>query len=310
MTLPTMDAPPTPAKTQLTREWFTERFTNHEEHSHHIRKTLVRTKTQFQEAVLADLYAFGRCLILDGEIQSAECDEFIYHEALVHPAIAAHGSARNALILGGGEGATARELLRHKSLRQITMVDIDGEVVSFCKRFLKSWHQGAFTDRRVQLVIDDAYKFIAASGERFDIILSDLPTPSGAGPIRKLYTVDFYKRLLERLNPGGILVVQAGSGSPLQWRFHAILARTLSKVFRYVQPYQVFIPSFDGPWAYLFCSQTTDPRHLSPSDIKRNLGSVAKSLRWYDEETHQGLFHMPKHLRLALQKERQIFRER
>src|SRR5690242_18174165 len=118
------------------RSWFEEKFTPHDMHRHELRRVLVRRKTRFQNAILADTYSFGRCLILNNEIQSAEKDEFIYHECLVQPAMVLHPGARNVLILGGGEGATAREVLRHRRVRHVTMVDIDGEVVEFCKKYL------------------------------------------------------------------------------------------------------------------------------------------------------------------------------
>ena len=107
--------------------WFTERYTPHDVRSHQLKKVLVRSQTRFQKAVLADTYSFGRCLILNDEIQSAEKDEFIYHECLVQPAMALHPRPRDILILGGGEGATVREILRHPRVRRVTMVDIDGD---------------------------------------------------------------------------------------------------------------------------------------------------------------------------------------
>src|ERR1035437_6432787 len=136
---------PSPAR------WFTDPISSDEAHLHRLRKILVQTKTKFQSVLLADMAAFGRCLIIDGEIQSAEHDEFIYHECLVHPALSVHPRPRHVLILGGGEGATAREVLRHPGVHRVTMVDIDGDVVQFCKTHLAHWHQGAFSDPRTRL---------------------------------------------------------------------------------------------------------------------------------------------------------------
>src|SRR5260221_14565968 len=109
--------------------WFTEKVTPHDSHRHEFKKILLRAKTRFQSAILAETYSFGRCLILDNEIQSTQRDEFIYHECLVHPAMALHPGPRDILILGGGEGATVREILRHPAVRHVTMVDIDRKVV-------------------------------------------------------------------------------------------------------------------------------------------------------------------------------------
>src|SRR5882672_1102099 len=160
--------------------WFTEKFTPYDLRSHRIRRVLVRKKTRFQKAVLAETYSFGRCLILNDEIQSAEKDEFIYHECLVQPAMTLHPDPRDILILGGGEGATVREILRHPKVRRVTMVDIDGEVVSSCKKYLRKWHQGARDHPKTRLISLDAKTFIEGTTEKFDLIISDLPTPMRA----------------------------------------------------------------------------------------------------------------------------------
>src|SRR5262245_14779957 len=120
MDTPLSEAPPVPVETEFLGEWFTERFSPYESHSHRLKRKIVQTKTAFQNAVLVDSNAFGRCLILDGEMQSAQSDEFIYHECLVHPALVTHPEPKNILILGGGEGATIREILRHPSVRRVT----------------------------------------------------------------------------------------------------------------------------------------------------------------------------------------------
>src|SRR5258706_5823694 len=175
--------------------WFKEWFTPHEAHTHHFKRTIVKTQTPFQSAIVADSTSFGRCLILDGEMQSAENDEFIYHECLVHPALITHPNPKNILIMGGGEGATTREILKHKTVTRVTMVDIDGDVIEFCKKYLTSWHQGSFDHPKHRVVVDGAKKFVETTNEKFDIIISDLPSPIEAGPAYLLYTIQFYKDL-------------------------------------------------------------------------------------------------------------------
>jgi spermidine synthase len=277
--------------------WFTEKVTPYDSHRHALKKILVRKKTQFQNAVLAETYSFGRCLILDGELQSAQADEFVYHEALVHPAMVLHPAPRDILILGGGEGATVREILRHPSVRQVTMVDIDGEVVQFCKKYLTSWHRGAFSHRKTRLVIADAKKYINQTQGQFDIIVSDLPTPMNGGPLSDLYTPSFYKRMRKRLKPGGLFVAQAGAGNWLQSQFYAQLGRTLRKRFSVVRPYFTFVPSFDEPWAFLLASPHADPAKLSAARVNKRLGTIRKQLRFFDGQAHEGLFRIAKHLR-------------
>ncbi|MBI2118395.1 MAG: polyamine aminopropyltransferase [Elusimicrobia bacterium] len=287
--------------------YFKEWLTPHEVHGHHLKKILVKKKTKFQNAVVSDTYSFGRALILDGEMQSAQLDEFIYHEALIHPSLTSHPQPKTAAILGGGEGATLREILKHPTIEKSTMVDIDLEVIAFCKKYLKTWHQGSFENPKTEIVIGDAKKFIENSKNKFDIIISDLPSPMEKGPASQLYTIEFYKTLSSRLNSNGIFTLQAGSGNLLQLELHLKLYNTLKKIFPLVRSYSAFIPSFDVPWSFLFCSNSLkyDPFKISAKEIEERLKARnIKSLKFYDGMTHEGLFRIPKHLRTALEKEK------
>jgi spermidine synthase len=180
-------------------------------------------------------------------------------------------------------------------------VDIDGEVVAFCRKYLRSWHRGAFSDRRFSLRIDDAAKFIRETGEQFDIIICDLPTPpEGRGPLAPLYSPAFFRRLAARMRPAGILVTQAGSGSLFQLRWHTRLCRQLKSVFKIVRPFYAFVPSFDVPWGFLIASRGADPWRASAAQINRRLGTTGSRLKFYDGETHEGLFRIPKYARTML----------
>ena len=130
-------------------KWFFEPTTAVEGHMHAIKRTIVETQTKFQHVEIMETGAYGKVLVLDGRIQSSQGDEFIYHEALVHPGmLAAEAAPRSGLVIGGGEGATLREMLRYPSMTHAVMVDIDGEVVDLCKKHLPEMHQGAFDDPR------------------------------------------------------------------------------------------------------------------------------------------------------------------
>ncbi|PKN02070.1 MAG: polyamine aminopropyltransferase [Elusimicrobia bacterium HGW-Elusimicrobia-1] len=288
--------------------WLTEYFTPEEKHSHLLKQYIVRKKTKFQNVILADSASFKRCLVLDGEMQSAEYDERIYHESLVHPAMMSCPAPRKILIMGGGEGATARELLRYKSVEKIVMVDIDGEVVEFCKKYLGKWHCGAFSDKRVELVIDDAKKYVETTEEKFDIIISDLPTPIEGGPAYALYTSEFYRTLKKKLARGGILAVQAGSGNLLQFNFHKMLFATLRSVFNDARAYYSYVPSFDVPWAFIVASDSKRRVSASAVDakIKKLDSRKAGRLKFYDGLTHEGLFAIPKFYRDILSSEKRI----
>ncbi len=294
---------------KVSNKWFKERLTPHETHSHRLKNILVKKKTSFQNAVVADSYSFGRCLILDGEMQSAKTDEFIYHESLIHPAFCTHPNPERVVILGGGEGATLREILKHKSVKKATMVDIDGEVVEWCKKHMKDWHQGAFSDPRAEIIIADAKKYIENTSEKFDVIISDLPSPMEEGPAYQLYTVEFYKTLISKLADDGIFVLQAGSGSLMQIDLHLKLYSTVKSVFSMVRSFSAHIPSFDVPWSFLLCSkdESIDPMNLNAEQIDLRIKkSVSQDLDFYDGITHEGLFRIPKNLRKMLGREKGV----
>ncbi len=287
--------------------WIVEKFTPYEEHKHKYKKALVSRKTKYQRVQIVDTFSFGRCLLLDGEVQSSELDEFIYHEAMIHPAMISHPNPENVLVLGGGEGATIREILKYKSVKKVVMVDLDKEVVDFCKEYLYTWHKGAFNDKRLELIHDDARKYISETNEKFDVIVEDLCCPIKGGPAYLLYTLQFYRMLVKRLKNNGIFVMQAGSGGLLQIELFSTLQKTLGKIFSIIKPYCVYVPSFDVPWAYIIASNKHDTEKISGKQIDLRINKRLKNpLRYYDGRTHEGLFKLPKYIRDIFRKEKKI----
>ncbi len=157
--------------------WVNEYITPWDIYSHGVSRILAYKKTAFQEMYIVESGAYGKALVLDGKWQSCTGDEFIYHEALVQPAMIAHQEPKTALILGGGEGATTRELLRWKTIEKVMMIDIDGDVVEACKEHLPEMHQGTFDDPRFELVVADALEVLDTTNDQWDIIISDLVDP-------------------------------------------------------------------------------------------------------------------------------------
>jgi len=230
---------------------------------------LYQGKTKFQNVLIGDTYNWGRILVLDGAIQSAEDDESLYHEMLVQPAMLAHPKPENVLIVGGGEGATLREVLVHGSVKSATMVDIDREVVELCRKHLVSWHRGAFDDSRVRLVYQDGRKFIEKNHERYDVVIIDIVDMLDNGPAQSLYTKQFYQMLRKRLSPRGIVVIQGLEFSFLDDKEHAALFRTLRTVFSEVHSYRTDIPSFLSSWGFLMASDWFQPHKWKPEQIDR-----------------------------------------
>jgi spermidine synthase len=287
--------------------WFREFVTPHLIQQFSVSNMLYGGETQFQSVQVVDTPGFGKCLILDGKIQCSETDEFIYHEALVHPPMITHPNPEAVFIAGGGEGATLREVLAHRTVKRVVMVDIDGEVVDICRRFLPSLSAGAFEDSRVELLHADALKYLEETEERFDVIIIDLTEPLEEGPAYLCYTSEFYQSVKERLTPDGLMALQSGSTSMIISLGFIAVANTLATAFDVVASYQCEIPSFGGTWGFAAASQSLDPRELSPGEVDRRLSSrVSRPLRFYDGITHRGVFAIPKYLREEMAREKRI----
>lgn len=269
-----------------------------------VEAVLYRGRSAYQSIEVLELAELGRSLILDGKTQSTEGDEFVYHEALVHPALIAHADPRRVFIAGGGEGATLREVLRHRSVQQAVMVDIDREVVEVCRRWLPRHHQGAFEDPRTRLHFEDAWQFMANEQGRYDAVFLDLTDPVELGPSHPLFTQEFLELVRDRLNPGAVMVVQAGLASVISHSSFTAINHTVAQVFPKAFPYVTTVPSFGGQWGFALGSLGPDPTSLSPQEVDRHLSQrVTGEMRFYDGVAHTGLFGLPRYLRQALAKE-------
>lgn len=268
---------------------------------HRIEEVLYAGQTKFQSAQIIRSSSFGICLVLDGKIQSSEADEFIYHEALVQPAMMTHPCPEAVFIAGGGEGATLREALRHKTVQRAVMVDIDGEVVALSKKYLPNHSRGAFEDNRTELYHVDARDYLAKSNDKFDIVVIDLPDPIEEGPAYLLYTREFYQIVRDRLTDNGLIVVQAGSASLTELLNFTAVNNTLKSVFPIVSQYKADMPCFGGPWGFCLASLKPDPTLLSPDEVDNRIAARSLTgLKLYDGLTHQGMFSLPRYIRDAM----------
>ena len=268
---------------------------------HSVKDEIYSGRSKFQTIGIIDSGSFGICLILDGKIQSSEMDEFIYHEALVHPAMLTHPKPEKIFIAGGGEGATLREVLAHRTVQKAIMVDIDEEVVAVCRRYLPSFHQNSFDDSRVELHFADARKYLEESSDKFDVIIIDLVDPLAKGPARLLYTQEFYKIVKQRLQPDGVISVQSESAGLADLQNFTAIVHTLGTTFSKTRPYQINMPSFTDLWGFTCASQGPDPSALTAEEIDNRISArISKELKAYDGLTHQAMFTFPKHIRQQL----------
>ena len=251
--------------------------------------------------------AYGKALVLDGKWQSCTGDEFLYHEPMVHPAMVAHGNPKKVLILGGGEGATVREVLRWTTVERAVMIDIDGDVVEACREHLPEMHQNAFDDPRTELIIGDALEFVDTTSELWDVILYDLSDPIEEGPSFQLFTQELFQKVKRILAPDGYLAVQSGPVSPAELHLHARLSSTLKSVFGSVQSYSSYVPTYAAPWSFILAAAT--PMAISdPDAIDRLLQANTKGdLQMFDGITLVGMMHLPANLRRAIANETQVY---
>ena len=283
-------------------KWLIDEDSKHRWIYHRVKSHILSKKTRFQQVEFIDTYDLGCVVILDGKIQSAEVDEFIYHEALVHPTMITHPDPKNVLIFGGGEGATLREVLKHPTVKRVVMVDIDEDFVHLCKMYLKKWHHGSFHNERVELIFADAREYVRKSKSSFDIIIADISDPVEKGPAQMLYTKQFYSSIKRVLSPTGIFVTHATAvfytpDKSITTR----IFRMLSDIFPVADFYYEYIPSYSSLWSFTIGSLKYSPWKLSSSVLNRRLTKRGlNNLSYYDQETHKRIFSLPKCVRKVL----------
>lgn len=291
-------------------KWFHERLGPSEGHVHEVKTVLFSKKTPYQQIEVVEFGDYGRALVLDGKVQSTQTDEFIYHEVLVHPAMLTHPAPKRVLVIGGGEGATLREVLRHRSVERALMVDIDREVVEVSRKMLPEFHAGAYDDPRSELVFEDARRWLETHDESFDVIIIDLSDPIEEGPCYRLYTREFYQLVSRRLSPQGTIALQSGTVAPHDLLNIAAVYRTLLTAFPVVRPYIANVPCFGLPWGFQMASKEIDPRAFSAADYDAMLGRrIRGEMKYLTGEVCTAQFALPKHLRDRLERETRIIED-
>jgi spermidine synthase len=266
--------------------WLRETITPWDRYEHGVTRIVHHAKTEYQDVCIADTPAFGRLLVLDGIVQSSERDEFIYHEALVQPAMFAVGTPRRVLVLGGGEGATLREVLRWPDVERALMIDIDGELLALARAHLDEWHRGSFVDSRAEVRVGDAVEFLATTNERFDVVISDMTDPVEAGPSTFCFTREFFAAVQRVLAPGGVVAVQAGPWSPIELDLHVRVIRTLRAVFAEAWSYPCIAPVYGRALGFAVASDVPVRERIMGSDPP---SEVVGRLRAITPEVASGL---------------------
>jgi spermidine synthase len=261
--------------------------------TYRVDKVLYEMQTKHQHLVLFEQTFFGKMLMLDGATQISKRDEFVYQEMMSHVPLFAHGRARDVLIIGGGDCAIAEEVLRHKTVRRLTLVEIDAAVIEFSKEHFPEFTKPVFADARFESVIDDGMKFVARTARRFDVIIVDSTDPLGPGKV--LFSEKFYRACKRCLKPGGVLVTQNGVPFFQRNELTATIAK-YRRLFAVATCYVAAIPTYVG--GHMAISFATDDRRLAQTPARtlaaryRKVGSFPT--KYWTPEVHAAAFALPR----------------
>jgi len=254
-----------------------------------------RFQSPFQAVEVHDTGPFGTLFRLDGHFMTSEKDEFFYHENLVHTTAIAHPAPSSALIIGGGDGGSAEELLKYPTMKSVTLVEIDLAVIDIARKYFGTVHRGALADERLDLKVEDGLAYVRSSSETYDLIVLDLTDPGG--PSEPLYTADFYRACAMRLNPTGAMTLHIASPVAHPERIRAGMAN-LRAAFAVVVPYLVTVPLYGGLWMMASASATLNPSYVTPLEVDRRIAQrKIGDLRYYNGDMHRASFALPNFVR-------------
>lgn len=258
------------------------------------KKILFQKSSRFQKIEVYETPLFGRVLVLDGAVQTAEKDEFIYHEMIAHLPLFTHPQPLKVLIIGGGDGGALREVLKHP-VTQVTLVELDEEVIKVAQKFLPTVCQGAFEDSRVKVVLGNGVEFLEKAGEAYDIIMVDSTDPIGEA--QALFSFRFYSVLPLALSENGVFITQ--SGSPLWQKAVVKQARQgLKQFFFNVATALIFVPTYPGAlWSFTLTSQGRDPSKITKEETGKRIRECQIETRYYTAKIHQSSFVLPPFLK-------------
>lgn len=272
--------------------WFSERHTKNVQFSIRTEKQLYSSVSPFQRIDVFESVEFGRFLTLDGFMMLTEKDEFIYHEMIVHPAMAVNPHIENVLVIGAGDGGVARELTRYDTIKNIDLVEIDEQVIRVCKEFLPQTACG-FDDKRVHIMIQDGLKYIRTCDNQYDLIIVDSTDPFGPG--EGLFTKEFYGNCYKALKDDGIMVNQ--HESPFYDNDALAMQRAHKRIVRCFpisRVYQAHIPTYpSGHWLFGFASK----RHHPVGNLdERSWNALGLKTKYYNTKLHAGAFALPNYV--------------
>jgi len=271
--------------------WIEERYKDIYTMKYRVEKTLFSGKSEYQTVDIVETRSHGKMLFNDGLVMISDRDEFVYHDMIAHVPLFTHPNPKNVLIIGGGDGGTAREVLRHKSVKRCVMVEIDKMVVDACIKHIPQT-SSELKDPRMELIFDDGVKFVKESQEKFDIIIVDSTDP--IGPATPLFGVDFYRDVHNRLSDNGIVVSQ-GETPFFAPETQSSLLSILNNLFEKVLIYNFSNITYPGGlWSFTFATKGLHPiKDFKEERVKKsNL-----DFQYYTPEVHKAAFALPQFMK-------------
>nr|WP_304528540.1 polyamine aminopropyltransferase [Salirhabdus sp. Marseille-P4669] len=265
--------------------WFTEKQTENFGITAKIKQTLHTEQTEFQKLDMYETEEWGNMLVLDGMVMTTIKDEFVYHEMVAHVPLFTHPNPKQVLVVGGGDGGVIREVLKHPSVEKATLVEIDGKVIEYSKKYIPEI-AGALDDARVEVKVDDGFMHIAQSEQAYDVIMVDSTEP--VGPAVNLFSKGFYAGISKALKPDGIFIAQTDN----PW-FKADLIKQVyadvKEIFPITRLYTANIPTYpSGLWTFTLGSKIYDPLQVKEERFHEI------DTKYYTKELHQAAFVLPK----------------
>jgi spermidine synthase len=276
--------------------WYTEKHTENSGLTMRVNRTLLSVTSPFQELQILDTPEYGKVMLLDGLVMLTERDEFVYHEMLAHPSLYTHPDPQTVLIIGGGDGGTLREAVRHPAVKRAVLVEIDKVVIEASQQFFPEVAAG-FSSPKAVVEVTDGIRYVKETDEKFDVILIDSTDP--IGPAEGLFSIDFYRSCQKILNDDGILTTQ--SETPFIKHFAQVIPnvqRDMRELFPLSRLYLANIPTYpSGLWSFSLGSKKYDPE--TDFDQQR-FEKDALKLRYYNDRVHRAAFCLPNFVKQLL----------
>lgn len=279
--------------------WYDEEYQGTTRIGLKVTRTLFSGASPYQKVDVIETEALGRALLLDDTWMTSEADEKTYHEPISHVPLCVAPRIERVLIIGGGDGGTAREVLRHQGVKHVDMVEIDGMVVEASKKWLPTIGS-AWDDPRLHVHIDDGIAWVKDERrEPYDVILVDGADP--VGPAEGLFNEAFFVACRQRLRAGGVLATQAESPDMMR-DIHIAMVQTIGRVFSIVRPYYGAVQIYPGAyWSWIFASDSVEPRE----PLSERVAAIEEGCWLYNADIHRAMFAVPNHIRKALAESRE-----